>query len=100
MAKTNNELLTRLDSIERLLQAQTRQPLTFGEAVLYLHISKSYLYKLTSTGEIAHFKPNGKLIYFLKGELDDWITRNRVSSQSELEADAIERMQARERGKR
>jgi len=95
MAKTNNELLTRLDSIERLLQEQTRQPLTFGEAVLYLHISKSYLYKLTSTGEIAHFKPNGKLIYFLKSELDDWITRNRIASKTELEAVAIEQIQKR-----
>ena len=41
----------------------------------YLDISQSMLYKLTCNGEIPHFKPRGKTIFFEKKELIKWIKK-------------------------
>ena len=51
--------------------------LSFDEAVAYLDVSKSFLYKLTSQGKITHFKPNNKLIYFRKDDLDNFLQKNK-----------------------
>ena len=50
--------------------------LNIQNAADYLHLKKSYLYKLVSQGGIPHYKPRGRL-YFLKEELDNWITREK-----------------------
>jgi excisionase family DNA binding protein len=97
MTKQESTILTRLDSIETLLKVQKTQPFTFGEAADYLRLSKSYLYKLTSKGQIGHYKPQGKLIYFEKSELDRWILRNRICTDTELEEIAVDKVQAKGR---
>lgn len=43
----------------------TKDILNMKEVGLYLDISQSLLYKLTCNGEIPHFKPRGKMIFFL-----------------------------------
>ncbi|MGZ8213389.1 MAG: helix-turn-helix domain-containing protein [Methylosarcina sp.] len=55
-------------------------------------MSQSHLYKLTSRGEIPHFKPRGKMIYFDRSEIDAWLKQNRVSTQSELEQHAADHL--------
>ncbi|HPE84106.1 MAG TPA: helix-turn-helix domain-containing protein, partial [Aequorivita sp.] len=55
---------------------QHKEILSFQEAIAYLDVSKSFLYKLTSSNNITFFKPSGKLIYFKKSDLDQWILRN------------------------
>lgn len=62
--------------------------LTSDEAARYMGISKSYLYKLTMRGEIPHYKPMGKMCYFNRTELEDWLQRNRVSSDIEISQQA------------
>lgn len=49
---------------------------TFQEACMYIGISESMLYKLTSGKEIPHYKPRGKMIYFAKEDLDEWLLQN------------------------
>lgn len=51
--------------------------LNINEASAYLKISQSTLYKLTSTGKLEFYKPSGKLIYFERETLDNWITSNK-----------------------
>lgn len=51
---------------------------TIEEAAQYLGMSKSYLYKLTSKGAIPHYKPFGKMVYFNRPELEQWLQRNRI----------------------
>lgn len=36
-----------LDRIEKILSKQLDQPMNFAEAIKYLNVSKSYLYKCT-----------------------------------------------------
>lgn len=66
----------------------TKEVLTSDEAARYMGISKSYLYKLTMKGEIPHFKPMGKMCYFNRKELEQWLQNNRITTESELEQKA------------
>ena len=77
----------RLRSIETLLQSQ-KTVLNFEEVAAYTGLSKSYLYKLTSSGGIPCFKPQGKHIYFNKQEIDSWLMQNRKATTRELESKA------------
>lgn len=84
-------IIEKLNSIEKLLieqQTMQKQVLNFNETCQYLELSHSHLYKLTSTGGVPHYKPNGKKIYFNRVELDTWLLRNRIDSQDEIEQQA------------
>ena len=48
----------------------SKNVLSFDEASKFLNLSKSYLYKLTSGNLIPHYKPQGKMLYFEKAELE------------------------------
>lgn len=74
----------RLSNIETLLLSQ-KTVLNFDEVAAYTGLSKSYLYKLTSTGGIPCYKPQGKHIYFNKQEIDQWLLQNRKATKQELE---------------
>lgn len=52
--------------------------LNFKEAVEYSGFKKSTLYKLTSAGRIPHYKPTGKLIFFKRTELDEFLTSFKI----------------------
>jgi excisionase family DNA binding protein len=75
-----SEILSKLTTIENLLKklisfsnTETSEPITFKEACVYLGYAPSYLYKLTYKKLIPHYKPTGKMIFFSKSELDEWI---------------------------
>lgn len=79
-----NRSAEKLDEILSILKAEELQPLTIEQATRYLSVSRSFLYSLTSRGEIAHFKPGGKLVYFQKVDLDKWLFSHRIPSADEL----------------
>lgn len=88
-----DEILKRLDKIERLLESQNlvrKDVLNFNEASEYLELSHSHLYKLTSDGAIPHYKPQGKKIYFNRTELNAWLQRNRQTTKEEIEKQAAD----------
>lgn len=62
----------------------TKEVLTSNEAAQYMGISKSYLYKLTMLGKVPHFKPMGKMCYFNRLELEQWLQNNRVATNNEI----------------
>ena len=70
----------RLKSLEDAIYT-TKEILNMKDVCQYLDISQSLLYKLTCTGEIPHFKPRGKMIFFEKKELIAWIKRNKINDQ-------------------
>lgn len=72
------------DTIASRLAINTKEVLTFKEACLYTGLSTSALYKQTMLGNIPHYKPNGKMNYFNRLELDQWLQQNRCSTQAEL----------------
>ena len=66
----------------------TKEVLTSDEAAKYMGVSKSYLYKLTMRQQIPHFKPMGKMCYFNRLELEQWLQNNRVATADEIEQKA------------
>lgn len=74
--KTTNEILTKLNELESLLKRKHHQPLNFNQAADYLGFSHSYLYKLTSRKIIPCHRPTGKILFFSKQELDEWVFGN------------------------
>ena len=66
----------------------TKEVLTSDEVAKYLGISKSYLYKLTMGQKIPHYKPMGKLCYFNRVEIEQWLQNNRVATEDELNQQA------------
>ena len=90
--KMENLIVQKLDNIEKMLQKQNlqnKQVLNLEDACKYLDISRSHLYKLTSTKKIPHYCPQGKRLYFKKSELEDWLLRNRSSTSNEIDETAI-----------
>ena len=62
----------------------TKEVLTSEETARYMGISLSYLYKLTMRKQIPHYKPMGKMCYFNRVEVEEWLQRNRVATDVEL----------------
>jgi excisionase family DNA binding protein len=77
----------RLRNIETLLLSQ-KTVLNFEDVAAYTGLSKSYLYKLTCSGGIPCYKPQGKHIYFNKPEIDKWLLQNRKATTNELDRQA------------
>lgn len=65
-----------------------KEVLTLDEAAQYTGMKKSYLYKLTASKAIPHYKPNGKNCFFKRTELEDWLTTNPVATTAELNGQA------------
>lgn len=63
----------------------TKEVLTSHEAARYMGISKSYLYKLTMRQQIPHYKPMGKMCYFNRVEIENWLQRNKVEAKELVE---------------
>lgn len=59
------------------MNTKLKNVLTSDEAVEYLGIKKSYLYKLTMQGKIPYYKPLGKKNYYKREELEAWLTKGR-----------------------
>lgn len=81
----------RIGIMENLLR-DAKQVLTLEEAALFMGISKSSLYKMTHKHELPFFRPNGKIIYFEKSELLNWMRQNRSMSEAETKATATKHM--------
>ncbi len=75
-------IIAQMEKIESALTC-IKGTLNFKEAREYLALSNSQLYKLTRNGDIPHYKPTGKLIYFNKQELDEWMCQNHSACHDE-----------------
>lgn len=60
------------------------------ETANYLGISISTLYKLTSRNAIPYHKPSGKIMYFKKADLENWMLQNRINSVTENNFSSID----------
>ena len=63
--------------------------LSIDDVVMLTGLSKGYIYKLTSGRQMPFYKPNGKLMYFDKKEVEEWMKQNRVETSAETEQRAL-----------
>lgn len=98
-----DDILSKLDSIEKRLIEQNllqKEIITFQEACLYLDLSSSHLYKLTSANAIPCYCPQGKKLYFRRAELDLWLTSHRNATKEEVEQQAANYITKNRRARR
>ena len=76
--------------INSISENLNKEIFNFNDACTFLNYSKSYLYKLTHSRQLIHYKPNGKMIYFKKSDLEAWLLRNRIKTADEIELEAID----------
>ena len=86
---TLSDVIDRLDTLTRAVLAN-KTTMTADECAAYIGLSKSELYKLTSARDIPFYKPRGKMIYFDRAEIDEWLRQNRVKTNQEIEQDAAD----------
>jgi excisionase family DNA binding protein len=79
--------MQRKTNINKAMQT-IKETLTVEEVAAYTGMKKTYIYKLCHLRQIPHFKPMGKMTYFNKDEIDQWLQRNRVETaeQSNVKA--------------
>ncbi|WP_158730229.1 MULTISPECIES: helix-turn-helix domain-containing protein [unclassified Flavobacterium] len=73
------------DEFQNMVILPQKEMLSFKQALDYLDVSISMLYKLTSSRLITYSKPNGGKLYFKKSDLDDWMKQNELKSIRVLE---------------
>lgn len=71
--------------IARVVAISTKPLISFDEAALYIDCSKSFLYKVTSQKLVPFYRPSGKMIYFDRVELENWVKSNRIATAQEIE---------------
>lgn len=85
-------------SIAADIPYHTKKVLTMSEVSEYTGISKSYLYKLTCTNRIPHFKPLGKLVYFEREEIERWLMQNKVKTTDQIDQETTSHVTLGRRG--
>ncbi len=85
------DLQSRVRTLENLCYS-AKEVLNLEEAASFLGIAKSTLYKMTHENQIPFYKPAGKLIYFEKSVLLEWIRSNRITSEAELQEEARKKL--------
>lgn len=88
------------DGFKNVVMQPQKEILSFREAVVYLDVSESLLYKITSKRAITFFKPNGGKLYFKKTDLDHWMTQNVLKSVRVLEDEINNHLKKRTDGKK
>lgn len=66
-----------------------KKMLSIDDVSVLTGLSKSYLYKMTCSHQIPYYKPNGKLMYFDKTEIEEWMRQNRIETTDEAEQKAL-----------
>lgn len=77
------------EAVARNLLVYHKEVLTIEEAAQYMGLKLSYVYKLTMTRELPHYKPFGKNIYFKRTELENWLLMNKIATNLELNSRAL-----------
>ena len=85
----NELILHKLNRIEKHIFG-LKSIFNVEELADYTGFKKSYIYKLVHTNSIPFSKPNGKILFFERKKIDEWLLSNSSKSNNEIEQDAFE----------
>lgn len=84
------EVLNQLQELKRLAVLGAKNVLNMDDVCLLSGLSKSHLYKLVWSKRIPYYKSEGgKMTYFNKQEIENWLMAYRVPTAAETEQAAI-----------
>lgn len=85
----NDLILEKLERIEAILSKTTKTIFTVDDLINYTGLKRSYIYKLVHLGKIPYSKPQGKLLFFDREEIDHWLRQNKSRSKAQIESEAL-----------
>ena len=85
----NEIILYKLNRIEKHIFS-LKTILNVEELAEYTGLKKSYIYKLVHSNSLPFSKPNGKVLFFDKQKIDEWLLQNASKSINELQQEALE----------
>lgn len=84
------EILKELQELKQLAIMNNKDVLNVEDLALLTGLSKSHIYKLVWAKRIPYYKnEGGKLTFFKKSEINEWLCSHRVLTQTEMEQQAI-----------
>lgn len=85
MTEKDNEILERLDDIRTSSLLEVKEVYNMREACMYLGVTRGYLYELVRKHKIPYYHSRGgKLLYFHRDDLVDWMTAYHVPSAQQV----------------
>lgn len=77
------DIIAQLHAIRTTTLLDVKDIYNTAEASLFLGVKRSYLYELVRNRRIPHYKSRGgKLTYFRRQDLEEWMTHNVVPVKS------------------
>lgn len=83
-----DEIMLRLERIERYAILGAKEVLTINEAALLLGMAPDTVRRMARKHEFPCYKPNKKTVYFKKSDLEGWMLKGRKPSKEEDESNA------------
>lgn len=78
------------DALTGIATLRAKEVLNMGDVCTLTGLSKSHIYKLVYAKRIPYYKgEGGRLTYFKKSEIEDWLLAHRVPTNAELQQQAI-----------
>lgn len=87
--KMEERIMAELALIKSYTMLAAKTVLTIDDVHLLTGISKSTIYRLTCEKKIPYYKPNAKLLFFDRAEIEAWAKQNRVNTKLEAEQAAL-----------
>lgn len=84
----NKEIVEELKHIKDLALLQAKNYLNVDDMCNYTGLSKAIIYRKMKEKALPFSKPSGKMAFFKKSDVDEWLGSNRIASASELEEQA------------
>lgn len=72
--------------IEEAGKIGTSPYLSLEDTCKYMKVTKTHLYRLMKERLITYSKPTGKIAYFKKSDIEEYMSRNTIPSFASLEA--------------
>lgn len=89
MEQNTRPLIQEIIELLKKRHISSKEILSFAEACEWVNLSPSFMYKMTALRKIPHFIPNGKMIYFKRSELENWLTSHRIETEAEIKNETI-----------
>lgn len=84
------EVIKELQELKKLALLRVKNALNMDDVCLLTGLSKSHVYKLVCLKKIPYYKSEGgKLTFFNKQEIENWLLSHRVKTNEEIEQAAI-----------
>lgn len=81
---------TKFEELQKQLIMNSKNVWSVKELAHYTGLSRGYIYNLVASHKIPHYKTDGgKLTFFKKQEIENWLCASYVPTYKEMEQKAI-----------